>query len=42
VLYELERLIPGDWSWKVEEAAHNMFRTFFLQRMSCYAWWSGG
>jgi hypothetical protein len=29
VVSELERLIPGDWSWKVEEAGHNLFRTFF-------------
>jgi hypothetical protein len=29
VVSELERLIPGDLSWKVEDAGHNLFRTFF-------------
>jgi hypothetical protein len=26
---ELQRLIPGDWGWKVEEAGLNSFRTVF-------------
>jgi hypothetical protein len=25
----LERLIPGDWSWEVEDDGHNLFKTFF-------------
>jgi hypothetical protein len=29
VVVELERLIPGDWVWKVEEAGHNSFSTVF-------------
>jgi hypothetical protein len=29
VVSELEWLIPGDWSWKVEEVGHNLFRTIF-------------
>jgi hypothetical protein len=29
VVAELERLIPGDWVWKVEEAGHNSFSTVF-------------
>jgi hypothetical protein len=29
VVSELEWLIPGDWSWKVEDAGHNLFRTIF-------------
>jgi hypothetical protein len=38
VVSELERLIPGHWSWKVEDAGHDLFKTFFHQRMSCCAW----
>jgi hypothetical protein len=29
VVSKLERLIPGDWSWKVEDVGHNLFRTIF-------------
>jgi hypothetical protein len=29
VVAELERLIPGPWSWKVEEAGDNTFKTVF-------------
>jgi uncharacterized 2Fe-2S/4Fe-4S cluster protein (DUF4445 family) len=29
VVYELERLIPEDWSRKVGEATHNLFRMIF-------------
>jgi uncharacterized 2Fe-2S/4Fe-4S cluster protein (DUF4445 family) len=38
VVSKLEKLIPGDWSWKVEEACHNLYRTFFNKKMNCCTW----
>jgi hypothetical protein len=32
VVVELERLIPGDWVWKAEEAGHNSFRIVFSSK----------
>jgi hypothetical protein len=41
VVVELERLIPGDWVWKVEEAGPNSFSTVFplkYELMSMVEW----
>jgi hypothetical protein len=45
VISELERLIEGNWSWKVEEGDQNMFRTFFPSKnelLHMVEWGGGG